>query len=832
MNSISPLLSSVFQGGNAATARLSETFDRKAAAISAGSNWRDSIVDLAKLIGMNGDLASRRRLATELEFFGDFNDTAMMNIFLHNRIILTIVENHAVDIASKLDQLVGDRAAELDWRDSVVDLMTLFGLHNSVASREQLATKLGYTGELGTSGTMNMWLHERLIILIVDRGGTLPDELAPKSQRTPKQRVESLCRTLKTKDTLVPALVAIWERRKSGKPFRNDFENRLYGIFNSLSTEEQEGLGRAFDGFTAFRRNGQGECLFSNHLADAVRDEPPENNDFAAALLGQGLALSIRQDFLHAAGKPGPGQVRPWRKGSSTFEGGAGPEGPWPWLTSLSFGPPDTPYWFGNLQSVRPVPPASAHAWAEHQFEKVCSFTPLPTGGFDQHCVRKVLNSPPPSGGMQLPPSLECEGGVHYTMPRNECLRIPARQAGNTIWLRGFNFIATHVNVHFQSMEVPARRGFIEDCLVFGDNKTPVRNEQGKAIVDMRVKDDVAVQLPMRFQSPDGTESPFPPGLYEIWISVGELPSNRLVLRIEPDENTQFDLECEGGRCIKETPGLGDDEVSWTAFVGHLVPNHENTGRTRAKTVKVQIDREPWKDIDDDGDNNGEVHSPTKFFPTDADLAGGGPAGFLAGGVRVISIVGFEVDSAVAAEKQIHGFSDAFTKVLTELANSSISSLEGDTDGVNFLGVVEKFVETAAGGPGVVGAASLLATGHYMMAAMAAAIVASAASLWAVWAPADLIALDIFALNARECWDRTDADKPLPPDMARQFRNEFDDTDVLVTVLERQLPKTPQSESIGPVAIWKHEVQYRTQHDGDEFSNYLLRFKLTRRVIV
>jgi|tagenome__1003787_1003787.scaffolds.fasta_scaffold20975970_3 hypothetical protein len=26
--------------------------------------------------------------------------------------------------------------------------------------------------------------------------------------------------------------------------------------------------------------------------------------------------------------------------------------------------------------------------------------------------------------------------------------------------------------------------------------------------------------------------------------------------------------------------------------------------------------------------------------------------------------------------------------------------------------------------------------------------------------------------------------------------------------------------------------QYRTQDDGDEFSNYLLRFRLTRRVVV
>ena len=43
--------------------------------------------------------------------------------------------------------------------------------------------------------------------------------------------------------------------------------------------------------------------------------------------------------------------------------------------------------------------------------------------------------------------------------------------------------------------------------------------------------------------------------------------------------NTHFLLECEGGACIKETPGGGDDEIWWDAFVGHLVPNETPIGR-------------------------------------------------------------------------------------------------------------------------------------------------------------------------------------------------------------------------------------------------------------
>jgi hypothetical protein len=587
--------------------------------------------------------------------------------------------------------------------------------------------------------------------------------------------------------------------------------------------------------------NGNGECLFSNHLADKVRNAPLESKDFAAAALGQGLALTLKHDFIQAGGVPGPGQVRLW-KNPADIEGPA-ELGPWPWITSIALVPnPDTIYWFGNEESVRPEPPAQTHVWKEHQFEQVCSFKPLPTGGIDQSCDRLVMKPPPPPpgppGGMQFFDTPDCEGGKNYTVskigvPFKECLRIPVRQAGDMIWLRGFNFIAPDVNVHLQSTEVSTRKSIIPDCTVFGDIKTPVRNEQGQVIVDKRVLDSVAVQLPMRF--PPESESPFPPGLYEIWISVNDpsappnapivRPSNRLLLRIDPDPNTIFDLECEGGRCIKETPGtlVSDDEISWTAFVGHLIPKDERTGKRRAITEKVQFRRGPWEDVVD----NKEVSSPTKIFPTDPELADG-RLGFKVGGVRFISILGFEVDSKVAARDQIHGFSDAFTKILADIATSSADLLDTEASSV-----VLSALESASGSTGATAAATLLATGQYMMAAWAAALVAAAASLWAAWAPADMIALDLFALNARECWDRTDAGKILPPDSVRGFRDEFDDTDVLVSVTERPLKKgKPQPEAVGSVATWRHEVQYDTRHDGDEFSSYLLRFRLTRRVVV
>lgn len=146
--------------------------DDLAARSSERLDWRDSIVDLLKLLGMDSSLDERKRLATELSFTGDFGDDAMMNIFLHNRIIMKIVENHAVDVVATLDGLVARSFERLDWRDSIVDLMKLLEMDSDLEERKRLATEFGFTGDLSGSGTMNMWLHARLMIMIVDNGGS------------------------------------------------------------------------------------------------------------------------------------------------------------------------------------------------------------------------------------------------------------------------------------------------------------------------------------------------------------------------------------------------------------------------------------------------------------------------------------------------------------------------------------------------------------------------------------------------------------------------------------------------------------------------------------
>lgn len=50
-------------------------------------NWRTSIVDLMKLVGLDSSLENRKELARELGYKGDTADSAAMNIWLHKQVM-------------------------------------------------------------------------------------------------------------------------------------------------------------------------------------------------------------------------------------------------------------------------------------------------------------------------------------------------------------------------------------------------------------------------------------------------------------------------------------------------------------------------------------------------------------------------------------------------------------------------------------------------------------------------------------------------------------------------------------------------------------------------
>ncbi|HEY0788009.1 MAG TPA: DUF3597 domain-containing protein [Thermoanaerobaculia bacterium] len=69
------------------------TLDRLAANNPQKLDWKHSIVDLMKLVGMDSSLAARKDLADDLGYTGDKGDSATMNIWLHKEVMRKLAAN-------------------------------------------------------------------------------------------------------------------------------------------------------------------------------------------------------------------------------------------------------------------------------------------------------------------------------------------------------------------------------------------------------------------------------------------------------------------------------------------------------------------------------------------------------------------------------------------------------------------------------------------------------------------------------------------------------------------------------------------------------------------
>lgn len=56
-------------------------------------DWRVSIVDLLKVLGLDSSLTARKALAAELKYEGDTHDSAKMNMWLHDKVIALVAAN-------------------------------------------------------------------------------------------------------------------------------------------------------------------------------------------------------------------------------------------------------------------------------------------------------------------------------------------------------------------------------------------------------------------------------------------------------------------------------------------------------------------------------------------------------------------------------------------------------------------------------------------------------------------------------------------------------------------------------------------------------------------
>ena len=82
-----------------------------------------------------------------------------------------------VDVEAVLTKMAAANKEKLDWRKSIVDLMKLLNLDSSLSARKELAKELHYTGDMGDSASMNIWLHKQVMQKLAENGGKVPDSL-------------------------------------------------------------------------------------------------------------------------------------------------------------------------------------------------------------------------------------------------------------------------------------------------------------------------------------------------------------------------------------------------------------------------------------------------------------------------------------------------------------------------------------------------------------------------------------------------------------------------------------------------------------------------------
>ena len=74
-------------------ADLQQTLADMAAQNPEKLNWRTSIVDLMKLLGLDSSLNARKELASELHYTGDMSDSAAMNLWLQKQVMAKLAAN-------------------------------------------------------------------------------------------------------------------------------------------------------------------------------------------------------------------------------------------------------------------------------------------------------------------------------------------------------------------------------------------------------------------------------------------------------------------------------------------------------------------------------------------------------------------------------------------------------------------------------------------------------------------------------------------------------------------------------------------------------------------
>jgi hypothetical protein len=341
-----------------------------------------------------------------------------------------------------------------------------------------------------------------------------------------------------------------------------------------------------------------------------------------------------------------------------------------------------------------------------------------------QHCVPIVVNGVP-----QLDCEIQkgnCPGNF---LEDTTCLRVPDVRAGEGVVIEGVNFISIDSKVRLTG-QAPSTVSREVDAFVFGDLDTPLTemvDGQTRTIRDCRVHDRITFVVP----------ADLPPAIYSVQVAVPNvsgLPgfgdtivSNSQFIRVVPSPTSRFRIASETLTAREETSpaSFGSDEVRVRVRAYPIIAN---------LTDLTIGDEQAFDSPEFGGVDSGHVRQmQAVLFDQKGPIDG-----------LVITIMGFEIDSEKAYRDQINSFTDAFLHYL----KIALAGIAGAISLAAFYFGIQDLLK--------------FAFKHYIILAIAAAIVLVVILILAAWAPADLLIEDSLGYTLSDLDTLTNTNLPVP----------------------------------------------------------------------
>jgi len=569
-----------------------------------------------------------------------------------------------------------------------------------------------------------------------------------KPKQSTKVKTANLCCNLPIKSAVLPVMMLFLRRFLQGKQPVNQFEKQLQKYFSSLPSDQVETLVTGLKSYEKIPDSVR-ECAFESRFDGCDSEDVLDPNFILKVWIHEAIVLGRKILFDRV---PGPGKVRKWEKFSFVGpdqHGSSSLVAPWPWICEIC--PRDINTEFKNTEVAEPGNvPINKFRFERWEFSRTCTPVKDPNNP-SQIIFDCPFEKPPGSADVGSLGGGPCHGDMRYTYQDPNfgpvCLAIPEVSPGDTVTLKGLNFFSNDCKVILKKIDGPFQEIDPLECTVMADEETPLERE-GKTVATCEVRDLIEFTIPESVKDKTNPLNfiPIPPGRYSVEVKVpndiafapkpGLAPqffmSNTVWVNMVPHHNELFRFTADSAFCNEETDGPGSDEPWFQAF----------TAKVLLAGSKISISGSPVQIMKAEDVDSGESISFTA-----PDLFNGS---FEKGEICAIGVIGLEVDSEDAAEKQVKTFGDAYLQYW----NQFYSQLGVSTD----LGILGDLLVKGALTPKTfaIGLAALFA-------------IALMGVLFALWAPADPIGFDFIAINAVDLYDKTDPTKPLPAEQSISF---------------------------------------------------------------